>query len=341
MIAYRRGVGTCFHRLAGFFYGTAGEFHLGDKKIRRFKKILFFADGAKGEKTALDRAHDLATTNSAELVVVDVVADLSTNDVRLNSSIKHLQDTLIKERERDLGQLIASLPGRKGKKPAIKKRVVPGKDYIEIIKMVVKEKFDLVIKSVNSKSVFTAALFGDNDIRLFHHCPCPVLILKPSRRKRMHHMLAAVDPVTEDQTGVRLNSEIMEIATSLAEVELADLQVLHVWDLPIHEKTNSSIGKGELKTLSMLLRKDTEQKMDKLVGKYVHVPLQDHLLHGKPHKVIRKFVADNDIDLLIMGTVARPGVPGFTVGNTAERILNHVDCSVLALKPRGWKSPIK
>ncbi len=42
-----------------------------------------------------------------------------------------------------------------------------------------------------------------------------------------------------------------------------------------------------------------------------------------------------------MGTVARSGIPGFMVGNTAEKILNRVDCSVMALKPKKWKSPIK
>ena len=309
--------------------------------IRKFKKILFFADGAKGERAALVRAQDLAVTNSAELVLVDVVADLSTNDVRLKSSIKKLQNTLIRDREAVLGQLIANLPGSGGRKPTIKVKVVPGKDYIEVIKMVVNGKFDLVIKSVNSKSVITAALFGDNDIRLLHHCPCPVLILKPSRRKKINHMLAAVDPVAEDQAGVRLNSEIMETAISLAELEKADLQVLHVWDLPIQGNPSGSLGKKELKALSESLRKDTALKLKKLVGEYSHIPLQDHLLHGKPYKIIRKFVDDKSIDLLIMGTVARPGIPGFTVGNTAERILNHVNCSVLALKPKGWKSPIK
>jgi len=43
----------------------------------------------------------------------------------------------------------------------------------------------------------------------------------------------------------------------------------------------------------------------------------------------------------VMGTVVRSGIPGFFFGNTAEKILNRLDCSVLALKPKGWSSPIK
>ena len=46
-------------------------------------------------------------------------------------------------------------------------------------------------------------------------------------------------------------------------------------------------------------------------------------------------------DLLVMGTVARSGVKGLVIGNTAEKILDHVDCSVLTLKPPGWKTTVK
>ena len=33
-------------------------------------------------------------------------------------------------------------------------------------------------------------------------------------------------------------------------------------------------------------------------------------------------------------------VPGFIVGNIAETILNHIDCSVLAVKPEGFVTPV-
>jgi nucleotide-binding universal stress UspA family protein len=41
-----------------------------------------------------------------------------------------------------------------------------------------------------------------------------------------------------------------------------------------------------------------------------------------------------------MGTVARTGIPGLLIGNTAEGVLNQVDCSLLALKPEGFVSPV-
>jgi nucleotide-binding universal stress UspA family protein len=38
--------------------------------------------------------------------------------------------------------------------------------------------------------------------------------------------------------------------------------------------------------------------------------------------------------------VGRTGIPGFLIGNTAEQVLSEVTCSVLALKPRGFVSPV-
>ncbi len=49
----------------------------------------------------------------------------------------------------------------------------------------------------------------------------------------------------------------------------------------------------------------------------------------------------NAVDLLVLGTVARSGLGGFFIGNTAEKILNRIQCSVLALKPSEFKSSIK
>jgi nucleotide-binding universal stress UspA family protein len=46
------------------------------------------------------------------------------------------------------------------------------------------------------------------------------------------------------------------------------------------------------------------------------------------------------IDCIVMGTVARTGVRGFIMGNTAETVLEQIDCSVLAIKPQGFVTPV-
>jgi nucleotide-binding universal stress UspA family protein len=58
-----------------------------------------------------------------------------------------------------------------------------------------------------------------------------------------------------------------------------------------------------------------------------------HLLKGPAQKAIPVAVKNLQADLVVIGTVARTGVSGFLIGNTAEEILDHLSCSVLAVKP--------
>jgi nucleotide-binding universal stress UspA family protein len=65
-----------------------------------------------------------------------------------------------------------------------------------------------------------------------------------------------------------------------------------------------------------------------------------HLLKGDPADVIAEFAKARQVDLIVMGTVGRAGLPGLLIGNTAESILQRADCSVLAVKPDGFVSPV-
>jgi hypothetical protein len=58
------------------------------------------------------------------------------------------------------------------------------------------------------------------------------------------------------------------------------------------------------------------------------------LIEGEPERAIPHFIDRNGIDLVVMGTVARSGIRGLVMGNTAERVLQRLRGSVLAVKPR-------
>jgi nucleotide-binding universal stress UspA family protein len=74
------------------------------------------------------------------------------------------------------------------------------------------------------------------------------------------------------------------------------------------------------------------------VGKFLAPKV--HLIKGQPRKEIPALAKRLGVDLVVMGTVARTGVPGLFIGNTAEAMLEQIDCSVLAVKPEGFKTPV-
>jgi nucleotide-binding universal stress UspA family protein len=82
-------------------------------------------------------------------------------------------------------------------------------------------------------------------------------------------------------------------------------------------------------------------ELNGLVKRYPYDKTTVHLVKGKAGDVIPAFVEKRGIDLVVIGTVGRSGIPGLLIGNTAEEILNAVDCSVLTLKPEGFETPIQ
>ncbi|MDZ7711689.1 MAG: hypothetical protein U5L06_00545 [Rhodovibrio sp.] len=62
---------------------------------------------------------------------------------------------------------------------------------------------------------------------------------------------------------------------------------------------------------------------------------------GNPRSAIPRAVGDTGRGPAGLGTVARTGVPGLIIGNTAEDVLNSVDIGIVAAKPPGYVSPVQ
>ena len=68
---------------------------------------------------------------------------------------------------------------------------------------------------------------------------------------------------------------------------------------------------------------------------------QVYMLNGEAGRLIPALAAAREVELIVMGTVSRSGVAGLLIGNTAEKVLNQVDCSVLTVKPDDFITPVK
>lgn len=87
---------------------------------------------------------------------------------------------------------------------------------------------------------------------------------------------------------------------------------------------------------------DARPSLRDLLGTEAHGYLapRRHLRKGSPRQVVPAIAGELGADLIVMGTLSRTGIPGYFIGNTAEVILNNVECSVLAIKPDGFVSPV-
>ncbi|HNA79424.1 MAG TPA: universal stress protein, partial [Turneriella sp.] len=117
------------------------------------------------------------------------------------------------------------------------------------------------------------------------------------------------------------------------EYELEGFLRRNSWiSLPAEDVSSSVLRAGDLHLAKL---GELVQKAGISGRQNVHHP------RGRAGELIPHFCTEHKIDILVMGTVARTGIPGFLFGNTAENIVRKLNCSLLALKPEGFVSPVE
>jgi len=311
--------------------------------MKRFRNILVVGGQAEVTHFLLERAVTLVQQNGGRLTVVEAVSGLPNNmpTSLLGASPQELNEHFAQERQKELMQQI--LPKVGGGTPH-DVAVLVGKPFVEIIKAVLRHKYDLVMMTAEGCGGLKGKLFGSTALHLMRKCPCPVWIMNPSQQKRISGILAAVDPDPEDEPKHALNIKIMELATSLAQQEQSKLHVVHIWS-PWREPCYvgyTSISDQQVVQMAQELKVHRRRELDELVrGSSLHdLDSQVHFLEGDPDYAISNLVTTLNIELIVIGTLCRTGLPGVLIGNTVENVLEQVNCSVLAVKPEGFTSPV-
>jgi nucleotide-binding universal stress UspA family protein len=242
-----------------------------------------------------------------------------------------------------------------GQHYALGTKVTVGQPLIDVVTYVLKSKIDLVIK--RAEESFLDRLFGSLDMRLFRKCPCPVWIINHRPRSQYKNVVAALDlnyHYPEHEVAIRrdLNRDVLRHATQIALLEFAQLHIVHVFDaVPENIARDGfiTVDDDRMETDLAKIHTEREEALDKLLtelddtlGNNVldYLKPQKHIVHGYPRREIAATTASLDTDIIVMGTVARLGVPGFIMGGTAEETIHQVKCAVVGIKPRGFETPI-
>lgn len=316
-----------------------------------FNNILYVSESGVPEEAAILRAVALAENNQADLSVIDVVPVVTAGiGMPHGSPISHeLQTAALNERRKKLELLIE--PYRK--RLCIRLDVLAGRKFLEVIRVVLRNNHDLLIKPVENPN-FIERLFGSDDMQLLRNCPCPVWLTCTEEKSKYEHILAAVDfdPDMPETTEQNLNRQILDLSCSLALSDFAALHVIHVWDAPAEtmlrtwadspQKASTSYVEGVRSSHESAYNQLRQQLIER-VGKNTSDYLlpEFHMRRGTAATVIPETARQLHVDLVVMGTVARTGIAGLLIGNTAEAILEQLQCSVLAIKPPGFVSPVK
>ncbi len=308
--------------------------------MHQFKKILVWVNTKSMQHHALMRAAKLAKRSGAVVKAVDVVKPPPVWRPSMTTPPWLLPTAIAKEKSRRLEKLVSPL---RMKGIRVETEVFHGSGPIEVIREVLRKRHDLLMRTAEKEAL--SRLFGASDMRLLRKCPCPVWLVKPTRPRRHSRILAAVDIEGLEPERRTVDEKIMELATTISRLEGGELHVIHAWRAFGESvlKGYSGVPSDEVKQYLKEARAAARQKFAEFVSQYEKdvPPERAHLVKGHPARVIAKFAKQHRIDLIVMGTLARAGVAGVLIGNTAENVVGLIDCSLLAIKTDNFVSPVK
>lgn len=320
--------------------------------MKQFKNILYISEPSVEQESAVARAVTLSQSNQAKLTIIDAIPE-QTAGIRMPSGgpiAADLTAAMIAERREMLESLIAPYTELLD----ISIEILVGTKFLEAIRAVLQNNYDLVIKPAENPN-WIERMCGSDDMHLLRKCPCPVWLTRPNEKSNYGCILAAVDfnlDNTSNTVEQSLNQQILDLSSSLALSDFASLHLVHVWDAPAEltvrswadnpNEASMTYVEGERCRHERAFNRLQDQLRDQ-IGKeaYDHLLPQFHLRRGSASTVIPEMAKQLQADLVVMGTVARTGIAGLFIGNTAETILEQLQCSILAVKPLAFVSPIK
>ncbi|MEM9029010.1 MAG: universal stress protein [Pseudomonadota bacterium] len=298
--------------------------------MRRFKNILAVYHDDFGSDDVFTQSVSLAKANNARLTLLEVIQD------------RYATTAWVQEREKRLKRLVPAMHAA-GVTDAHVATCV-GTPFIEIIKHVLRNGHDLVIASPEQTRTDRGFYAGTTIAHLVRKSPCPVWSVKPDSQGHYSRILACVDPKTGDNPDDSLDIKLLQLASSLAEANGAELHVVHAWEVegPDRDRLRSELPdktREEIMEKHQAMHRGRVQRvMDQLPSFAVEPTL--HLPKSEPHDAIVDLVRELSVDLVVMGSVNRTGISGFFIGSAAEGVLTSVRCSLLTVKPEGFRTPV-
>lgn len=308
--------------------------------MKRFKNILVGVDLSAADRlygsepgpttrSAIDRALELAQQNSAR-VTLAFALDVSE---RARFLIDHTDG---EERNGARGEIHAIMENLE--KPfrdagvEVDHQITIGPSWLELIYHVLRANHDLVIIGSRAVGPLERFFLGSTGIKLLRKCPCPVWVVKGHDQHKVDSVLVANDLSP-------ISNQAMELGCSMADISNAELHILHALE---HAKEHAAIA-------TVVATKSDDENFREIAEQEIEAQLKQiapttkanvHIIEQGADQAIATALDEHKVDLLVMGTISRTGIPGYLIGNTAERLLPYLNCSVLAIKPEGFVSPI-
>ncbi len=302
------------------------------------ERILAVVEPDRDTQPALSRAKEIASKTGASITAILVVYDFSYDMTTMLSQQERdaMRDAVTKDRAEWLQEALSKLQF------SDVDIVVEwnSRAYEAIIHHVIDDKTDLLIKATKSHNDLASVIFTPTDWHLLRKCPSPVLLVKEHDWPVDGNIIAAVNVGSEDEEHSLLNDKITQLAKDYATLLSGHVNLVNSYpSTPLNIAIE--VPEFDPETYNNAVKDHHREEMATHAQRFNIEPDRCYVKEGLPEKVVPAVAKEIDAELVIIGTVGRVGISAALIGNTAEHVIDELNCDVLAVKPDGFASPLQ
>ena len=307
--------------------------------MKQFNNILYAMNLSGDETEALKQSFSLARNAQASLKVLTLYPELPT---KLQAQQDSYEKFLKEQTHNALTQAIAIVPTDLSTvETEIRSSDAPL--GIELVREVIRHDYDLLIKEAEPKE---SEGFKALDMMLLRKSPSAVWLARPIAHSRKEiRVCVAINPLDEEKNARELAIRLLQTARMIADDCSGTLEIVSFWEYAFESYIShnrwANIEDEEMIETLQGVQSEHFMELNRLIkASGIEGKIKIHHLRGEASKLLSKFTKEEKIDIMVMGTLSRSGIAGFFIGNTAENVFEELTCSLLALKPHGFVSPV-
>jgi len=285
-----------------------------------FDKLLFPTDGSDGAAAVFDHVLTLADAHDATVHVVNV-ADTT------RESLTTVQGQVVDALEQAGAEAVQQVATRASERgvPTVTE-VLQGEPYRTIVDYADTYDIDLVVMPTHGRRGLERFLLGSTTERVVRRAEVPVLTIRPDDDVRVRYPYHTVLIPTDgsDPAAAALDVGIDVATVAAAAVHL--LSVVDVTSLGVDVRADiqaAALEEGAHDIVGAAAERASAAGID---------PTTAVEFGGSVPSVVRSYVTDNDVDLVVVGTHGRTGFDRYVLGSVAEALVRTAPVPVLTVR---------
>lgn len=294
----------------------------------------------RSSRALLRKAAMLARARGCDLELIHVIALPYAPAVSRRANLRQAAQEIVEDCKQKLNKLASSSELKGIPTDATVTWDYPAADGL--VRQVLKRRPQLLLAESHRHARLARPFLSNTDWDLIRKCPCPLWLSK-SARKMDGPVIAALDPLHAHAKPAALDDVILQHALQTAQNRPARVIAFHAYALPMPPMVDGSVeaywvgmSEEEIERYEAMLHKE----LDRLCVRY-RIPAKNRLVVASdPAFALPRIVKKQRASVVVMGAVSRSALTRLFIGHTAERVIDALDCDVLVVKPRGFKTRV-